>query len=151
MPSVSSPTPTSLQNQAANLQNSSSNQDKLLKEMTAAAVFNSTFSRYPGLSSLANPLAAAFGHPMMMSSLLRSNAFDENKPSSESIPPLSSALCFCPLHRGFHNSFTVYGVSPDGSVQFNPHGLLRPLDLTLATTSVNSSGVAGASSSDMND
>lgn len=43
------------------------------------------------------------------------------------LPIDPSCLCFCPVHRGFHHSWTVYGLGPDGAIQFNPP---RPLMTT---------------------
>lgn len=54
--------------------------------------------------------AASLGNPMAPHAQL----LDEAAVSA------ASSLCFCPLHRGFHNSWTVYGLGPDGAVHFNP-------------------------------
>lgn len=66
------------------------------------------------------PQQQQLGHPLqsLQSVAVSAGAVAPHAPDDS--VSAASALCFCPLHRGFHNSWTVYGVGPDGAVHFNP-------------------------------
>ena len=74
--------------------------------------------RHPVVTAAAAAAGLSATHPMHF---MRQNPAGQLHhgldPETGGIAP--SALCFCPLHRGFHNSWTIYGLGADGAIHFN--------------------------------